>query len=100
MEAEPFYGTLMRAYWFSDAQLARMAQSPLDAARFVAYVENKWTITRLQEHCVSTNRFQRGYQNLVAMERPVDTEIHKGKAHGFDKVWVYVSEDSGKGTYF
>ena len=37
---------------------------------------------------------------MVASRCPVEADLHKGKAHGFDRVWVYVSEDNGRNTYF
>ena len=39
-------------------------------------------------------------QNLVALKCPLETDLFKGKVTGFDRIWVYVSEDDGKNTYF
>jgi hypothetical protein len=100
VEETPLGGGLMTAYWFSDAQLSRMAQSKLDTNRFIAYVERKWSLTRLQEFCVKSNRWPVGYQNLVALKCPIDVQLHKGIPHEFDRIWVYVSEDDGRGKYY
>jgi len=88
------------AYRFTDEQLAQMARTKLETNRFVMYLERRWPVERLQNFCVLTNRFPQGHQNLVAMNCVVDTELHKGAATGFDRVWVYVNEDTGHNTYF
>jgi hypothetical protein len=70
----------------------------LETNRLVAYLEQKWPVEHLKAYCTKTNTFPKGYQNLVALRCPIETDLHKGKAYGFDRVWVYVSEDDGRAT--
>ena len=86
-------------YRFSERQLERMARSKLDMNRFIAYIEKRWSLERLEAFCVSSNLWPRGYQNLVAINCPIDAEIHRDKKHRFDRIRVYVSEDDGQGAY-
>lgn len=99
IELDPYIKREVTVFRFSEAQLARMAHTTLDPQRFVAYVEQKWPLTRLQQFCVASNRFPDGYQNLVAINCPISTNLHKDKPSGFDRIGVYVSEDNGPGTY-
>jgi hypothetical protein len=87
------------AYSFTEDQLARMARTKLDGHRLVAYLENKWSVERLKAYCVETNILSKDQQNLVAFNRPVNTDLHKGAAHGFDEVSVYVSDEDKQETY-
>lgn len=101
IEKLPLSDKLETVYWFSDAQLERLARSPLDRQRFIAYVKRVWPIGRLREYCVRRNRWAPEYQNLVALNSPFgDVDLYIGDRHGFDRIWVYVSEDLGKGKYF
>jgi hypothetical protein len=87
------------AYRFTQEQLARMSRTKLETNRFVAYLEKKWPIERLKSYCSRKNTFPADYQNLVPQKCPIETDLYKGKARGFDRVWVYVSEDDGQATY-
>lgn len=86
-------------YRFSDRQLEQMAKTKLDTNRFIAYIEKRWPLERLEAFCVRSNLWPRGYQNLVAINCPIDAEIHRDKKHRFDRITVYVSEDDGQGAY-
>lgn len=99
-ETNLFPKTPTFAYRFTEEQLARMARTKLDTNRFLSYVERRWPVERLQAYCVSTNIFPELCQNLVAENCPLDTDLYKGKAGGFDRVSVYVSQDNGRATYF
>jgi hypothetical protein len=92
-------GGTTTGYRFSDEQLQRMARTKLETNRLIAYLEQRWPVERLKAHCTKTNTFPDGHQNLVAYKCPVETDLHKQRARGFDRVWVYVSEDDGRGTY-
>lgn len=92
-------GGLLTVYRFTEEQLARMAGTKLETNRLVAYLETKWSVERLKAYCTKANRFPKNHQNLVALNCPVEADLHKGGAHGFDRIWVYVSEDNGQGTY-
>jgi hypothetical protein len=96
VETNDFTGKPEVAYRFTEEQLNRMAQTKLETNRLVAYLENRWPIERLQAFCVPTNRFPEMAQNLVAYNCPIETDLYKGKAHGFDRIWVYVSQDDGQ----
>lgn len=87
------------AYRFTDDQLARMARTKLDAKRLVAYLERKWSVERLQAYCIPANTRSRDQQNLVAFNCPINTDLHKGASHGFDRVSVYVSDEDKQETY-
>lgn len=100
VEENPFTGKQGIAYRFSHEQLARMARTKLDTKRFVSYVEKRWPIQRLQGHCTATNIWLDLYQNLVAQNCQLETDIHMGEATGFDRIWVYVDQDDGGSTYF
>jgi hypothetical protein len=99
IETNLFSRTPTVAYRFAEEQLARMSRTKLDTNRFLLYVERRWSIERLRAYCVSTNKFPEGRQNLVAENCPLDTDLYKGKSDGFDRIWVYVSEDDGHATY-
>jgi hypothetical protein len=99
IETNAFIGKPAAAYRFTEGQLARMARTKLETNRLVAYLDQKWPVERLKAHCSKTNTFPNGFQNLVTIKCPIETDLHKGKATGFDRVWVYVSEDDGHGTY-
>jgi len=99
IETNAFIGKPATAYRFSEEQLARMAGTKLETNRLVVYLEQKWPVERLKAHCSKTNTFPKNYQNLVAIRCPIDTDLYKGRATGFDRVWVYVSEDDGHATY-
>jgi hypothetical protein len=99
-ETNVFNGKPETAYRFSSAQIALMARTKLETNRVVAYVERCWPLQRLRAYCVSTNVFPEGYQNLVAYNCAVETEVHKGRSAGLGRIWVYVSEDDGRNTYF
>jgi hypothetical protein len=88
------------AYRFTKAQLARMAGTKLETNRFLAYVERRWPIERLQAFCVPANEPPELWQNLVVAKCPLKTDLYQGEATGFDRIWVYVSEDDGNNTYF
>jgi len=99
-ETNAFTGEPATAYRFTEEQLARMTRTKLETNRLVAYLEQRWPVERLKAYCAKTNTFPEGYQNLVAHRCPVESDLHKRRAHGFDRVWVYVSEDDGRATYF
>ena len=99
-ETNVFSGKPETAYRFTSAQLALMGSTKLETNRVVTYVERRWPLERLRTYCVSTNLFPQGYQNLVAYNPPVETEVHKGRSAGLGRIWVYVSEDDGHNTYF
>ena len=84
---------------FSEKQLNEMALTKLETNRFVAYIEHRWTIDRLEGYCTKTNVFPRRHQNLVAENCPIKTDLHKGKLHDFDRIFVYVNEDDGHASY-
>jgi hypothetical protein len=86
-------------YEFTQAQLEAMSRTKLDSNRFRIFVESKWPIERLRTYCTPTNIFPAEDQNLVALRCPVRTDVHKGRAPGFTRIWAYVSEDDGRGTY-
>jgi hypothetical protein len=98
-ETNLFNGKPRIAYRFSEAQLALMARSKLETNRVVAHVERRWPLQRLRAYCVPTNAFPHNHQNLGAEICPMKTEIHKGKGAGLGRMWVYVAEDDGRGTY-
>lgn len=87
-------------YRFTEEQLARMAHTPLDADRFVAYIERRWSLKRVQAYCVPKNVWPEGHQNLVGENVKVQTHLFKGQKTGFDRIWVYVNEDDGRSTYY
>ena len=99
LERVSFTDKPMTVYRFSEEQQARMARTKLDPQRLVAYLEKEWPVSRLQAYCVAKNRSPRGSQNFVAMNRVFEGELHAGKSHGFDIVWVYVDQDDGRGRY-
>jgi Flp pilus assembly protein TadD len=87
---------------FSEAQLKEMVRTPLDRTLFVRYVETKWPLSRLKEYCTDTNRFPKGYQNLVVESlcfHEWQIPLHNGQ-HEFDKIYVYANEDTGKSNYY
>ena len=92
-------GGLLTVYRFTEDQLSRMEGTKLETNRLVAYLEKKWSVERLKAYCTKSNRFPKNHQNLVALNCPVETDLHKGRVHDFDRIWVYVSEDNGRGTY-
>jgi hypothetical protein len=101
IETNDFTGKPGIAYRFTEEQLVRMANTKLETNRLVAYLEQRWPIERLQAYCVPINKFPALRQNLVAKNCPVETDLHQGKTEGFDRIWVYVSQDDGhNGTYF
>jgi hypothetical protein len=88
------------AYRFSAAQLAAMSNTKLDLKRVRAYMERTWPIDRLKAFCVPTNIFPSDYQNLVPVKFAGETDIHNARAAGFDRIWVYLSQDDGKDTEY
>ena len=95
-----FAGGPATAYRFTEEQLARMARTKLETNRLVAYLEQKWPVERLKAYCTRTNSWPKDYQNLVPQRRPIESDLHKGQSQSFDRVWVYLSEDDGRNTYF
>ena len=85
-------------YRFSAAQLERMAKTPLQQEPFVRYIEAKWPLARIESFCKPENRFP-DEQNLVGQNEFGEIPLYGGQ-HDFNKIFVYVSEDDGKGTYF
>jgi hypothetical protein len=88
------------AYRFTEAQLACMAGTKLDTNRFVLYVKRRWPIERLRAYCVAANQRPELAQNLVSEKTVVERDLYQGEITGFDRVWVYVSQDDGTNTYF
>jgi len=87
---------------FSDVQLKEMAKSSLDRRLFLQYIEAKWRLTKLKAHCTQANVWPEGCQNLVPEKLCFNewkTPVHEGKQHGFDAIYVYVSESDGKSNY-
>jgi hypothetical protein len=77
-----------------------MSRTKLGTNRFVAYLEHRWPIKRLRAYCVPKNELPESWQNLVVAKLALETELYAGKVTGFDRIWVYVSEDDGHDTYF
>jgi hypothetical protein len=89
------------AYRFTKDQLASMSRTKLDTNRVVHYLEHRWPIERLRAYCAETNSWHDWYQNLVAHNCVVETEVHRGKKADFDRIWIYVDQDDGRdNTYF
>jgi len=87
-------------YHFSKKQLKRMKNTPLDPQKFVSYLEGQWPLKRIRAYCRPENKWPEGYQNLVPVKRVLETNIHQGAKHEFDRIYVYVSQDDGKGTVY
>ena len=84
---------------FSDAQLKEMAKTSLDRTLFLRYIEAKWPVSRLKTHCTKANRFPEMAQNLVG-NTCLSLSVHKDDHNGFDKIFVYACDDSGKSTSY
>ena len=77
-----------------------MSRTNLETNRFAAYLKRRWPIERLQAHCVPANQRPELAQNLVPVKTVLEMDLYQGERTGFDRVWVYVSQDDGKGgTY-
>ena len=99
-ETNDFTGKPGMAYRFTEAQLARMTDTKLDTNRFVSYVKRRWPIERLRAYCVLANQRPELAQNLVSEKTVLERDLYQGESTGFDRVWVYVSQDDGTNTYF
>jgi hypothetical protein len=87
---------------FSDAQLKRLAETPLDRELFVRYIEAKWPLDKLRAYCTPENLWPE-CQNLVPQNlcfNEWEIPLHRDRQHEFDRVYVYVSDDGGKSNYF
>ena len=82
-------------YHFSEEQFQHMAHTPLDAQKFIRYLEAKWPVDRIRKFCKPTNVGRDDYQNLVPLKLLFETNIHTAVRHEFDDIYVYVSEDDG-----
>lgn len=83
------------SYRFTDEQLARMSATKLDTNRFLAYLKRRWPLKRIQAYCVPANQRPELMQNLVAVHTVVETDLYPATGTGFDRIWVYVSQDDG-----
>jgi hypothetical protein len=86
------------AYQFTQDQLDRMKNTPLNRELFLLFIEAQWTIEKLRSICTPSNRIPLGIQNLVATRLLFDSwelPVHHERDHDFDKISVYVSEDRG-----
>jgi len=78
-----------------------MARTPLDRSLFLQYVETQWPLDKLKSFCTKANLLQD--QNLVPQNlcfNEWEIPVHEGKQHGFDKIFVYVSDDGGESNYY
>lgn len=87
------------SYRHTDEQRARMARSPLQAERFVPYIEHLWSLKRLRAYCVPKNVMPKDVQNLVVEHLALKTDLFQGQDTGFDRISVYVDDDDGRATY-
>ncbi len=99
-ETNDFTGKPGVAYRFTEEQLARMARTKLETNRFLAYLERRWPVERLQAYCVRANERPDNVQNLVVAKCTLETDLYKNKFQGVDRIWVYVSEDDGNNTSY
>lgn len=87
------------AYRFAPDQLARMAHTRLETNRFIVFIRKQWPVNRLASYCIPKNRFPESYQNLVADNCVVETDVYGRGVGGFDRIWVYANQDDGHRTY-
>ena len=80
-------------WWkFSKSQLEHMHKVPLDTARFLKYLQQKWTLDRIRRYCIPQNRFPEAWQNLVGNE-VFRSSLYTNAPNEFAEILVYVCDD-------
>lgn len=99
-QTNDFTGKPGIAYRFTEEQRTRMAHTNLETNRFLVYLERRWPLKRLQAYCVPAREHSDLWQNLVPVKTVLEADLYQGEVTGFDKVWVYVSQDDGDNTTY